>query len=470
MASALPYALKIERSGGYKGMKYATATIFGIFFLVLVCIPASAAEYIQGEVIVKFKASQSRAHSMMTGGENRPLAIAVDDARQALSQLESRDDVEYVEPNYIIEAESIPNDWPYNEAQWSDVGLFGAWDLLEQQEPVSLVTIAVIDSGVDADHPDLEDVLIGGYDFANNDAVPEDDAGHGTKVCGIIGALGDNGFGVAGAAWNIDIEIMPLKFMKNNDGKTTGSLSDAVSAIYHAVDNGADVINASWGFYSYSHSLAEAIRYAENRGVVFICSAGNKGQDNDVNDHYPSNYPFENVIAVAAMNSFGELASFSNYGLANVDIAAPGVGLYTTDAGGGYSSWASGTSFAAPFVTAVAAMVKSLSPAMSLAELRNVLLSSVSAEDGFRFEYIATGGCINAYQALLAEAEHDTSSKAAAPTSDTDTDEQAVASGEGGGGGGCLIDSGRNPGSALTLMILFTLTVLFRMTSSRHPG
>jgi len=261
---------------------------------------------------------------------------------------------------------------------------------------------------------------------------------------------------------------MPLKFMKVNDGKTTGNLADAVNAIYHAVDNGADMINASWGFYSYSHSLADAIRYAESRGVMFVCSAGNKGQDNDVNDHYPSNYPFENVIAVAAMNSVGEIASFSNYGLETVDIAAPGVGIRTTDTGGGYTSWASGTSFAAPFVTAVAAMVKSLSPAISPAGMRNVLLNSATIEDGSGFEYIASGGSINAYQALLAEAESDASSKAAA--SGPDMDGQAVASSEGGGGGGCLIESGRNPGSALALATLFSLMVLSRVSLLRHQG
>ncbi|HOD70986.1 MAG: Thermophilic serine proteinase precursor [Deltaproteobacteria bacterium ADurb.BinA179] len=448
-------------------MKYA-ATISGVFFLVLASLSVSGAEYTQDEIIVKFKAPEGMAHAMAAGGGIRPVTIAVDDARQAIDEMLGRDDVEYIEPNYVIEAEIIPNDWPYDPAIWSGVDFPGAWDLIEADGSGIPVTIAVIDSGVDAAHPDLAGILTTGRDFVNNDAIPEDDAGHGTRVCGIIAALGNNGFGVAGAAWNVDIEIMPLKFMKVNDGKTTGNLADAVNAIYHAVDNGADMINASWGFYSYSHSLADAIRYAESRGVMFVCSAGNKGQDNDVNDHYPSNYPFENVIAVAAMNSVGEIASFSNYGLETVDIAAPGVGIRTTDTGGGYTSWASGTSFAAPFVTAVAAMVKSLSPAISPAGMRNVLLNSATIEDGSGFEYIASGGSINAYQALLAEAESDASSKAAA--SGPDMDGQAVASSEGGGGGGCLIESGRNPGSALALATLFSLMVLSRVSLLRHQG
>lgn len=450
-------------------MKYAAVAISVFLVLAFSCLPVSAAGYLQNELIVKFKPVPGSAHVMAADEENRPVTIAVDDAEEALSELKDRDDVEYVEPNYVIEAEDIPSDWPYNATQWSNLELPDAWDLLDQHSTGHPVTIAVIDSGVDAAHPDLQGILTPGYDFANNDGIPEDDAGHGTKVCGIISALGDNGIGVAGVAWNIDVGIMPLKFMKNNDGKTTGSLSDAVSAIYHAVDNGADIINASWGFYSYSHSLFDAIQYARDRGVMFICSAGNKGQDNDENDHYPSNYSHENVIAVAAMNSFGELASFSNYGLTSVDIVAPGVGICTTDRNGGYSTWSSGTSFATPFVTSVAAMVKYLSPGLGAADIRSILLDSVITGEGLDFPNIAAGGCINAYQALLTEARYDTSSKTSAPMKDTD-EGAAVASGESGGGGGCLIDSGRNPGSLLAFVILFSLTVLFRMPFARRPG
>ncbi len=450
-------------------MKYATVTISVFLVLAFSCLPVSAAEYRQNELIVKFKPVPGSAHVMATGEENRPVIIAVDDAQEAIHELKDRDDVEYVEPNYVIEAEDIPSDWPYDATQWSGLELPDAWDILDRHGPGYPVTIAVIDSGVDAAHPDLQGILTPGYDFANNDGVPEDDAGHGTKVCGIIGALGDNGIGVAGVAWNIEVGIMPLKFMKNNDGKTTGSLSDAVSAIYHAVDNGADIINASWGFYSYSYSLFDAIQYARDHGVMFICSAGNKGQDNDANDHYPSNYPHENIIAVAAMNSFGELASFSNYGLTSVDIAAPGVGVCTTDRDGGYSTWSSGTSFATPFVASVAAMVKYLSPGLEVTDIRSILLGSVIAGEGIDFQNIATGGCINAHQALLSEAQYDASSKTSAPVADTG-DGAVVASGESGGGGGCLIDSGRNPGSPLGLVIIFSLTVLFRMPFMRHSG
>lgn len=450
-------------------MKYASVTTSVFLALAFSCLSVSAAEYRQNELIVKFKPVPGASHVMASGKENRPVIIAVDNASEALDEMQGRSDVEYVEPNYVIEAEDIPSDWPYDAAQWSALELPEAWDILDQHGPGHRVVIAVVDSGVDAAHPDLQGILAPGYDFANNDGVPEDDAGHGTKVCGIIGALGGNGIGVAGVAWNIDIEIMPLKFMKNNGGKTTGSLSDAVSAIYHAVDNGADIINASWGFYSYSHSLSDAIRYAQDHGVMFICSAGNKGQDNDTNGHYPSNYPHENVIAVAAMNSFGEIASFSNYGITTVDIAAPGVGICTTDKNGGYSTYSSGTSFATPFVTSVAAMVRYLSPGLGVTDVRSILLDSVIAGERLYFQNIASGGCINAYQALLSEAQYDASAKTSAPGANEDGD-AAVASGEDGGGGGCLIDSGRNPGNPLGLLIIFSLTVLFRMPFMRRSG
>lgn len=452
-------------------MKDATRAMIAILIGASVSFPAFATDFIPGEVIVKFKAPVSRTHSAMVAEETRAITVAVEDTEAAVSELQNRQDVEYVEPNYIIEAESVPSDWPYAETLWSDVELPGAWDFLSSSSSGHKVTIAIIDSGVRLDHPDLQSILINGYDFANNDSTPEDDTGHGTRVCGIIGALGNNGAGIAGLVWNIDAEIMPIKFMKNNDGQTTGSLSDAVNAIYYAVDHGADVINASWGFYSYSRALEDAVRYAGDNGVLFIASAGNKGQDNDLTGHYPSNYPLDNVIAVAAMSSSGDLASFSNYGLNSVDIAAPGVGLSSTDYNGGYASWLSGTSYAAPFVTAIAAMVKSQSPDITCAEMRNILISTVTKKTGYRFDALASGGCVNAYQVLLAEQQLDASSKESAPADQqTETAQAAAAGGGGGGGGGCLIDSSRNSGSALGLLVFLLFVVAFRMPRFRHLG
>jgi len=433
--------------------------------LVLISFPAFSAEYKSDEVIVKFKADHSMSSSMVTGDDNRAMTIAVDDAGEALQELSDNEEIEYVEPNFVIEAEDIPNDWPYLESEWDDTDIIEAWGTIDVSGPGTQVVIAVVDSGVDLDHPELAGRLIAGYDFANNDTVPEDDTGHGTKVCGILGAIGNNNVGIAGVAWNVDIAIMPLKFMKNNDGKTTGSLSDAIDAIYYAVNNGADIINASWGFYSYSASLGEAVQYARDHGVLFIASAGNKSQDNDINDHYPSNYPYDNVIAVAAMNRYGDLASFSNYGEETVDIAAPGDGLSTTIPGG-YSSWVSGTSFATPFVTGVVAMVISQSPDLDYISVRNALLDTTVMDGSYTQDLLLSGGCVNAYNALQAEESFDASSKAT--TSPSTTQSSAPSAESGGGGGGCMIQSTKDANSALTIILLTSLIVLFQVSRARH--
>ncbi len=378
--------------------------------------------------------------------------------------------MEYAEPNYIIEAESVPDDWPYAQSQWSIVQLPQAWDILAETGSDESITIAVIDSGVDLDHPDLAGALTSGYDFANNDAMPDDDSGHGTRVCGIIGALGNNGGGVAGIAWNADVRIMPLKFMKYNDGKTTGSVSDAINAIYYAVDNGADIINASWGFTSYSQSLADAIAYAQSHGVLFMASAGNSSQDNDTKEHYPSNYGLDNIIAVAAMNSSGDIASFSNYGKTSVDIAAPGSGLSTTDKDGGYVSYVSGTSYATPFAAAVAAMIKSQNPTIHYLDLKDVLLSSVAKNNGAKMDQIVSGGCVDAYQALLAEQSLDSSEREASSSQQAQGSAPVAAAEGGGGGGGCMIETSSNSGSMMILFAGLITAVLFRMPCARRLG
>lgn len=449
-------------------MKRTVATIIGILAVLLVSISLRAAEYKPGELIVKYKSAPGAFSSIAGEADTRPVTIAVENTDAALAQLQSRNDVEYAEPNYIIEAEEIPTDWPYAQSLWSDTGLPQAWDLISTSGPGQQVIIAVVDSGVDTDHPDLAEILLAGYDFANNDAIPEDDAGHGTRVSGIIGALGNNG-GVAGVAWNIDVRIMPLKFMKINDNKTTGNVSDAISAIYYAVDHGADIINASWGFTNYSQGLEDAIRYAKNHGVLFIASAGNDGKDNDTTSHYPSNYTLDNVIAVAALNTYGELASFSNYGRTSVDIAAPGVNMSSTDINGGYVSFISGTSYATPFVAAIAAMVKSQAPDITYSALRSLVIDSAAGNKGATIDSIASGGCVDAYQALVAE-QNESDSTDEAPAAGGGSSAPAVASGEGGGGGGgCLIDAASNPGSPAVILVFLTLAVLFRMPRTSRP-
>jgi subtilisin family serine protease len=440
-------------------------------FLVVFCFSASlsAADYKPGEIIVKFKPNPA-IQALQGFGDSRPYAVAVDDTAKALDELQGRSDIDYAEPNYIIEAEALPNDWPYGNAEWEGTGMGAAFDFIAAAPAGNTVRIAVVDSGVDADHPELADVLIPGHDFANGDSEPEDDAGHGTKVCGIIGAKGGNAYGSAGVAWNTPVEIMPLKFMKLNGGSTTGCTSDAVDAIYYAVDHGATIINASWGFSSYSSALKDAIKYARDHGVLFVASAGNKGQDNDTVPHYPSNYQLANVIAVAAMNRYGELASFSNYGRNSVHVSAPGSGLKTTDINGGIASWVSGTSFAAPWVVGVAAMVASQNPSLSYTELRTRILKATVMDASYSEKLLISGGCINAYNALAGIELHGLDDTAGwkAPESQNADDGESKSEGGGGGGGGCFIHTAHTGSSGLMALISLTLLALFRARPQTH--
>lgn len=439
-------------------MKDFTKILASAILAVLVTgIPLMASDYRSNELIVKFKPRNPEAAIALSAEEERPMVIAVDDADKAMEELKGNEDIEYVEPNYIIEAdedqpaESIPNDWPYAD-QWSGIGFGKAWNYIAQQGTARQVVVAVIDSGVDLSHQELIDVLLPGYDFANDDATPEDDAGHGTKVTGIIAAKGNDGDDVAGVDWNVNIAILPLKFMKNNNGSTTGNLSDAVDAIYYAVDHGASIINASWGFSSYSKSLLDAINYARNHGVMFVTSAGNNGANNDTADHYPSNYTTDNIIAVAALDSEGHLAGFSNYGVTSVDIAAPGVGITTTAPTNSYVYFASGTSFATPFVTGVAALILSQSNSYNYEAARNLLLNTAT-DQGLP---VSSGGTINAYAALLAVDGYVPAAQSSSATADN-------SGGGGGGGGGCLINVAQGTGSSTGLIVFMISIVLFQV-------
>ena len=452
-------------------MKRSLIITSTVMAAVLWCVASHAAEYRTDEIIVKFKASRPNASSAQVCPEPMPTVIAVEDADKAIAELMEEGAVEYAEPNYIIEAEDIPDDWPY-AGMWPQISIESAWDFLASCERTGGVTVAVVDSGVDLRHPDLAGVLVDGYDFVSGDGTPEDNSGHGTKVCGVLGAIGANGYGIAGVAWNVDLAVMPLKFMdKDVDGKTTGTLSDAIKAIYFAVDHGADIINASWGFYERSRALDDALAYARSRGVLVVSSAGNKGQDNDTHDHYPSNSPQDNVVAVAALGTDGTLAPFSNYGAKNVDVAAPGAGIVTTMISGGYVSWVSGTSFSTPFVSGIAAMILACSPGMDPAVVRDVLVESCRSAPAAASFAIAGGGCVNAYEALLLAEDTDSLSKAASSGQDTQGSPDESGS-SGSSGSGCVISAAAgapSPGVLLLFAIWYVSLVLFRSLPARDP-
>ena len=231
-------------------------------------------------------------------------------------------------------------------------------------------TIAVIDTGVDLDHPEFSGRIVGGYDFVDGDSIADDGNGHGTHVAGTIAAAND-GNGITGVAY--DADIMPLRVL-NNDGY--GWTSDIISAVRWATDNGADVINLSLGGEGYSLAMADAISYASSRGSVVVMAAGNFGGSSP---DYPAAHAINHGIAVGAVDRNRSLAGFSNRaGATELDyVTAPGVNVYSAVPGGGYASF-NGTSMAAPHVAGVAGLLKSHDRNLSASTIEDLLTGSAS--------------------------------------------------------------------------------------------
>jgi len=301
-------------------------------------------------------------------------------------------------PNFKLKASTTPND-PHLSKQWALLGSrgIGAPDAWNSVTDATHVVVAVLDTGVDLNHPDLinnlwrnegeipgngEDDDENGYidDLHGINALsyaqgPSDDNGHGSHVAGTIAAEGNNGVGVSGVAWHA--QIMALKFLGANGA---GSLAGAVEGINYVIEQktrgvNIRVINASWGGGGYSEILKNAIERASNEGIMVVVAAGNEGNDNDRNPSYPASYNLPNIISVAAIGERGELASFSNRGRASVHIAAPGVDIFSTITGGRYASF-SGTSMAAPHVSGALSLLLAKEPSVSIADIRTRVMES----------------------------------------------------------------------------------------------
>lgn len=318
--------------------------------------------------------------------QNIVVTISTEKVTDFIKDISENNSVKYVEPNWKSYIDTTPND-PGWINQWGPRRIQAnlAWN---RQRNNSTVVVAVIDTGIKYDHPDLAANYVPlGYDWVNNDAYPMDDHGHGTHCAGIIAATINNSVGIAGLA---DVKVMAEKALTREGW---GYDDDLANAIIHAADHGAKIISCSWGSDEDSQLIRDAIEYATNAGALIVAAAGNSGTNTK---HYPAAYP--EVIAVAATDENDNLATFSTYG-DWVDLAAPGTGIYSTYLWNTYVSL-SGTSMACPHVAGVAALVLSQYPEMANEQVRNQLFYTADdlGSDGFDIHY--GHGRINARKAV----------------------------------------------------------------------
>lgn len=280
---------------------------------------------------------------------------------------------EYAEPHYLYltnaineetdarsEQTIVPNDTLYSEYQWNlpEIATETGWSVTKGSTDV---IVAVLDTGVQSDHPDLQGRLVQGINVVDPSHAPEDDVGHGTHVAGIIAAEVNNNEGVAGMTWFT--KIMPIKVL---DSTGAGSTYSVAEGIIWATDHGANVINMSLGNYAEADFLHDALKYAYERGVVLVAATGN---DNTDRPGFPAAYP--EVLAVSATDPDESRAEYSNYG-DYVDVVAPGTSIPSTYPGSRYAAL-SGTSMACPHVAALASLVLAANPELSNEEVMELL-------------------------------------------------------------------------------------------------
>lgn len=319
---------------------------------------------------------------------------------ERLAEFMRHPEVDYVVENFKLKAFQLPND-PEISKQWS-VSKVRAAEAWSQGVGSRSVIVAVIDTGVDFKHPDLQDNIwinkketpgngvdddqngvvddVHGYDFQANDADPTDETssqnpGHGTHCAGIVGAVGDNGKGITGMSQQVS--IMALRFL---DANGMGDLMNAVKSIDYAIKNGAQIISASWGAAvgaAQAQPITEAIGRANDAGVLFVAAASNDGKNNDQYEVYPANTPLPNMITVAASTSSDGKPSWSNFGQGKVSVSAPGEAIYSTLPKEKFGEL-SGTSMATPLVSGLAALMLSHRSDLKPTEVKALMQASGS--------------------------------------------------------------------------------------------
>jgi thermitase len=310
-------------------------------------------------------------------------APALEAIERALAR---RPEVQFVERNHALPLDMIPNDPSYS-TQWHlpKISAPLAWDITPGS---SGVIIAILDSGIDASHPDLAGVLVPGYNFYSNNADTSDVFGHGTKVAGAAAAIGNNSVGVAGVAWQS--RIMPMRV---TDSTGYAYYSTIANALTWAADHGAKVMNISIGGVAGSSAITSAAQYVRGKGGVVVASAGNCGCWDGTAEN-PS------IISVSATDSSDNLTSWSNRGN-YVDVSAPGASIKTTTKGGGYAS-VSGTSFSSPITAGVVALMMSANPSLGPTDLEALLKANADDKGAAGWDSSYGFGRVNAHRAAAA--------------------------------------------------------------------
>lgn len=352
---------------------------------------------------------------------------------EVAKELMKKPEVISVEANVIYRLdEVIPNDPAFGKLyglkntgevqgkRKSDIAATMAWETSTGSKDIK---VGLIDSGIDYNHPDLKNNIwsnpgeIGldengkskahngidddnngyvddwhGWDFIDSDNDPMDGHSHGTHCAGIIGAEGNNQEGVVGVNWNVS--MVPLKVFSNSGYTTTEALAEA---IHYSTMIGVDLTSNSWGGGAASPIIRAAIEEAQDAGIIFVAAAGNSSVDNDQEPHYPSSYEYENIISVASTDYDDKLSTFSNYGKVSVDVAAPGTDIYSTVPDGGYA-YKSGTSMATPYVSGVAALIKSRYPDIHFSQLKQRVLNASTNLANLKDKVFA--GRVNAMNAI----------------------------------------------------------------------
>lgn len=373
-----------------------------------------------GEYLVKYKNSsalksltqqslQKSAGFVITGHHEvgSYVKVNIPSSKEAvvLANLLSRKDLEYVVPNAKVYAFRTPIEAQALKDQWANTKVQAekAWQRAGNKGNRNII-VAVIDTGVDYNHKNLAANMIQGYDFKENDNDPMDktgaqNPGHGTHCSGSIGATGLVDGGTVGAS--PEVSIMPVRFLGEDGG---GDLDSAIKSIDFAIEKGAHVISASWGATiprNQAGPLIEAIKRADDKGVIFVAAAANDGRNNDTTDVFPANAGFPNMISVAASGSGDAKPSWSNFGKATVHLASPGENIMSTLPGNKYGNL-SGTSMATPLISGVVAFMKAQDPSLTGAQIR-ALLQTTGAKVSIETACNCRVDMLNAVDTLLSK-------------------------------------------------------------------